>query len=539
MRLFDFFQRPGEVPVTATFTGAPASGMVGPAWADSSGQAEVVRNPLRVQNHVARLVVAYVPGVTAVTPHARYFGLHPWAATVAAERGYDDAQTAELFRRIEVVVAWASGHHDDHHAELPGAHGADAIARHVHGGILDVDAAQASYSPNRFGFFDSAYTSPERQLGTMSSSGGPGARFDAVARDGIETNLVGLLDAAYQGTLDETLGRDGAEAGWCVCGARTGGEGTWLREVLCARRGGPAQMIAADKTRRDTMRLLARALKHHSGASSASQAAADRPEGAEASDGGLSDKAVNAFRHALCFDGDLGESPVVASDVIEFGEAWRGLLLRHYTVTAWRRLWTATVNTVDGRGLTTAQIGEMVAGACPDITVGEYAASFTTTDTDRLLPAEMGAWADPGPGGDVGVLLISGRRVDEVSEKARGSLCGRTDRDELGPMWLAGQLETAANRPLRDWVSEVCANLLVRAQRVGLAKFRISRIDGRAIVPAQVQERDGMWRKMYEVGPTPLVLRVGQLATVCAGAGLFDHHGGKWSVTAAGEELLG
>ena len=49
------------------------AGVIGPAWADTSGRLEVVRNPLRIQNHVSNMVAALLPGVIVTTTLARYY----------------------------------------------------------------------------------------------------------------------------------------------------------------------------------------------------------------------------------------------------------------------------------------------------------------------------------------------------------------------------------------------------------------------------------------------------------------------------------
>jgi hypothetical protein len=82
--------------MAVTVSRAQPVGVRGPAWADASHKGGTVLNPLRVQSHVRRTVGAYVPGVTAVTAHARYYGLHPWLAAVANEQGLDHGAFLDL-----------------------------------------------------------------------------------------------------------------------------------------------------------------------------------------------------------------------------------------------------------------------------------------------------------------------------------------------------------------------------------------------------------------------------------------------------------
>src|SRR5688572_2233506 len=101
----------------------------------------------------------FVPGVIATTTLTRYYGMHPWLATIATERGLDRNGFVELVRRAEVALAWASGHHRDHLSELPVAHGFDELHRFTTGGVLDLDAASqpGGYMQNERGFFGSTY----------------------------------------------------------------------------------------------------------------------------------------------------------------------------------------------------------------------------------------------------------------------------------------------------------------------------------------------------------------------------------------------
>jgi hypothetical protein len=377
---------PVTMPVTITATGAAPAGTVGPAWADTSGKTEVVRNPLRVQDHVRRKVGDYVPGLTAVTAHARYYSLHPWVAAQAADAGLDDAGVADLLRRVEVTVAWASSHHESHHAELPAAHGRDALVRHISGGTLNLAAAsqQGQYSPRRLGFLESAYSNPENTVGVLLAGPRAGPRFSSAARAGTGANLIGLLDTARANELTEGDGRDGAAAGWCVCCARLGDEGAWLRDLFAANLPGPSAMRGEDKTRRHTLELLARSIAHQG----AGPPPADSTPEAEAGAEPTGTEAI--LRQALLFSGPLEQSPA-AEGLVEFAEHWRGLLLRHYTVTAWRRLWADVVNTVaGGEGRSAGEIGAAISAACPDMSVGAFASILPPKTTGACCPPRSG-----------------------------------------------------------------------------------------------------------------------------------------------------
>ena len=59
----------------------------GPQWSAPGLDIRSGRYPLSVERHVMRMADLLVPGVTTVTPHARYYALHALIATEAADRG--------------------------------------------------------------------------------------------------------------------------------------------------------------------------------------------------------------------------------------------------------------------------------------------------------------------------------------------------------------------------------------------------------------------------------------------------------------------
>jgi hypothetical protein len=488
--------------------------VIGPVWADTSGQSVTVLNPLRLENHVSRMAGAFVPGVIATTTHARYYGLHPRLAAVAEHEGLDTSAFITLVRRVEVALAWVSGHHAAHLTGLPAAHGWDQLHRFSFGGVLDVDAAIRSggYTKNDRGFFGNAYRASEIELGLLTADHRPGPRFDERAVDAIGGILGGLVGLAREATLTGDDARAAGAAGLCVCAARTAAEGEWLRDLVLGRLGGD-RWAPLDDARRDTATVLARVV-------------ADSAES-------VTDP-VDAMRTALVYSGPLGA--IRAADGLEIAAAWRGLLIRHLAVTAWRQLWADIVSRCDGDSA--ADIGADLSAAFPDVTVGEFRAELVTANADRLLSAEADAWVRyPRPVSCVAVLAAVAERVGQLDGVALEVLCG-DDEAELGPRWVGAQLDAASSYRLRTWVAQLVVRLLERSQRVALEKFRLDEL-GRGVVPAQVRERDGGWRQVVGTGDGPLNLRLVALADVLAGCGVFDHTDGVWTVTDFGRELAG
>lgn len=487
--------------------------VLGPAWADTSGRAQTVLNPLRVQNHVTRMAATFVPGVIATTTLARYYGLHPWLATVANERDLGPDRFVELVRRVEVALAWASGHHAEHLAELPVAHGYDELQRFTAGDVLDVDAASqpGAYMQNKRGFFGSTYGNSEIELGLLTPDWKPGPRFDAHARSAIGEAVAGLVELAERPSLTVADAQAAAVGGLCVCMARNGAEGVWLRDLVWGHLGGD-RWASLDDARRETATVLARVI-------------ADATEP-------VSDP-VDAMRTALVYSGPLnGISAAAGNDI---AAAWRGLFLRHLAVTAWRQLWTSVVK--ECAGTTAAEVGAAVAENFDDVTVGEFCADLVTAEGDLLLPAEADAWERyPRPVSSVAVLAAVSRRVAQLDGVALDVLCG-SDDDEFGPSWVAAQLQAGADYRLPAWVAQLAVRLLERSQRIALEKFRLDD-EGRGVVPAQVRERDGRWHQVARTGDSPLNLRLVPLADVLAGCGVFDYADEVWTVSETGRELL-
>jgi hypothetical protein len=98
---------------------------VGPAWSPLGLNVFRGRYPLAVEGHVGQLVALLVPGVTAVTTHARYYALHAAVAVHAQEHELNAPQALDLLRRCEVVLGGVASLHT--HPGMAAAHGADRI----------------------------------------------------------------------------------------------------------------------------------------------------------------------------------------------------------------------------------------------------------------------------------------------------------------------------------------------------------------------------------------------------------------------------
>jgi hypothetical protein len=449
--------------------------------------------------------------VIATTTHAMYYALHPWLANVAERRGLSRDELYRLVRRVEVALAWSSMHHEVHVTQLPEAHGEYEIGKHVHDGVLDLARASevGNYTRSLSGFAGSAYFGSEVELGLMDHSWRSGSRFTPEALDAAEMQFSHLLALADRDRLEKGDGDTAAGQGLCVCSARSGPLGPWLRELFAGEAGG-SRWTKPDADRRGTASLIARSI-----------------------DQGFGTDPIQAMRRALCFSGS-NEDLDVARGLVDQAEGWRGLFLRHYLVSAWRDLWADVVEQC--QGMTTGEVQESIASQFDLGTVSDFVASFVTSDGNGLVPAEDAARQElSGSVASVAVMAIAARRLNELGPRAREIFDGFAE-SEWGPSWLAAEFREGSHYELSSWVRNLVERMLQRSMGIALDKFRL--VDGKGVVPAQVRERDGTWQAWTQAGRGPLNLRIEQLSSVCAGAGLFDRAGDEWSITEVGRELL-
>ncbi|MFD1211093.1 hypothetical protein ACFQ36_03420 [Arthrobacter sp. GCM10027362] len=179
-----------------------------------------------------RRVEELLPGVTTVTPHARYYSLHAYVATVLSAR--DDLAPVDTLRRCEVVFAAVSILHarrfPDEHRGMAQAHGQDIISASMSDGELNVAklAAARSYAQAKRGFLG-PYLASERLLGLVTPGGEllhPGPNADARR---LESAFEGLLDLALKDSIPCDVLEDYSSL--CLCG-RDARERGWLRSLM-------------------------------------------------------------------------------------------------------------------------------------------------------------------------------------------------------------------------------------------------------------------------------------------------------------------
>ena len=484
----------------------------GPVWAGPGQTGLSVLYPLRVENAMFALVDRFLPGVISTTPHARYLGLHPMVRAEAMARGLDPLEGGELMRRCEAVIAAVTVHHK-HTKVLPEGHGQSKVQGMLlpDGGVdVAAVAAKGAYSDAVSGFYGT-YRGPEIVLGIIAPGAEqvPGDRYDdTVVRPG----LGGVLALADQTHVSGDELRDAGHL--CPCAA-VGAEANWLRTVICGTAGGEDFAIA-DEARRDTARIVARVLY----------------------ESGKVPDVQRALRHGIAFGNPLGSGLLAG---IDLAEAWRGAILRNYSIEAWRNLWWWIVEQLKDPQ-TAAQVGAAVADELPaDWTVGDLLSRLpVTTDAGSLLPVEAELRAThprPHLHTELRMLALGARRLDDTDGWTQKVLAGDDD-DDLSPLWVAGELGHNAARLLQDWAAELTERLLWRSHRVALTKLDL-RDPTRPRLPAQVIERDGRWSLQAPAGSGPVGLRLPSFTSMLGGCGILGSDPDGWWLTRAGEAFVG
>jgi hypothetical protein len=488
----------------------------GPAWSLPGLDVVGGRYPLRVERHLGRLVDGLLPGVITTTPHARSYALHTLVWAEAAERELDQAAAIELMRRCEVVLAGVTLQHKPHLSWIPEPHGGGVIANAIaQSGRLEVAkmAEPQKYSQNSSGFAG-VYVGSEMRLGLVENGRPPrpGPRADLVV---LREALGEIVELAQHDALDiPTLA---AVHHLCACGAPAAADGAWLRSVFVQPQ--PEEGLEeADRARRETARLLGRALA-----------------------GGSTAPPQDIFRQVLAFGEFVVADPVAVT--LPIAQAWRGAILRNYSVGAWRRIWSWLVELL-GEPAPIGELADQLAGALPDMTVGEMLADLPVRTAGGLLLAaeedlRSAQWA-PDPFTEVRLLSLGALRLDDLDGRALAAFAGRADEDDLGPRWFRAQLDARQDESLRAFGRWLAEMMVLRAQRVALTKMDFNHSTGRFWIPSRIRERSGLISRLSREGWFDVGLRIDTFSSVLAGCGVLDRDpAGVWRVTDAGEASLG
>lgn len=496
---------------------SPAALVKGPSWGGRDSRV-AGRYPLAVENHVMNQVDELLPGVTAVTRHARYYTLHAVIADEAQRRGLDEKATQDLVRRCEVVIAGIALVHTCPF-DLGRPHGGDLIHAEIQGTELDVDdlSRPGRYAKGPWGFRNT-YGAPEQLLGLVVRHGdslapGPTAQADL---PGLRAALGRVVELAHKDSIDPaTLA---AAGDCCLCRGSQAADGHLLRRLLV-----PTGTATSSKGghRRDTIRLLLR---------------------------GFQTQQVSRITDDLgawiAYDETLRDDPVAGR--LDIADAWAGVVLRNWSVSAWRDLWAGLVNDIDGFS-TVDGLADVLCDGLPAVTVAQYVAGLPDVgDERRTLAAEVDESVRNRDGfdRDLARIAIGSQRLCQLPPRQLHYFedQSREARAQLTPSWVAHSLEDWQGRPLHDYARWLTGILVARSQRVALKKAAFHQTSGTYQVPTRVVVRDGLIFRANHETNSPIGYRWESLASIMAGVGLchpVDKDGGRvWRPTELGEEVI-
>ncbi|MEP9385524.1 hypothetical protein [Nocardioides sp. KR10-350] len=484
--------------------------VAGPLWTDGDGGRYAGRFPLAVERHAMAQVGHLLPGITTVTPHARYYTLHATVFAEARARGLDEAATRRLLRRAEVVVGAVSMVHGRAdpaaHAGMRSPHGSDHLGPRLdHGADIDALSADGAYAQAGWGFWG-PYVASEFAMGLLATEGkktieGPNADHAA-----LRAGFDGLFDLASRPALttDQLTGASHL----CICQTRNSADGLMLQRVLIPE---SATAMHHDDRRAQTLRMLLRLtdLTAH--------------------------ETTPKLDHALAFSEVREDPDLRAFDVFP---AWTGVVLRTFTVAGWRNLWQHLVASIEGFMKVDA-LGDLFADALPSGSVRDFVDSRPPgMDGARLLGAEFAPEVEA-----LGVaeralsrLVIGAGRSGRLDERTQAYFQGQRDEQyqQLTPSWLQDRLTEWSDRPLRDFAIWLTHQLVARAERIALMKASFDYKAGRFRIPTRVFVRDGYLFKDSDEAGGGVALRWGSAFDVMSGVGFVARADGRWVVTDAG-----
>lgn len=223
--------------------------------------------------------------------------------------------------------------------------------------------------------------------------------------------------------------------------------------------------------------------------------------------------------------------------------AWRGLLLRHHSVGAWRRLWAGLVGHVrDVQLATRNDLHDWIAEQLPDQTVARTLDDLPPTADAAGHPtgaeeALDGTLAEVHR--DVAVLMLGARRRDELTGASLIAFLGGRSPGRgtfLDPTWVARQVADHRYRPMRDLGCALVDDMLAQSRRVALRKIQVR--DGRLQVFSRLHERNDTFTARTAEGAGNVGLRIEQISGIGEQLGLLSITRASPAVTPLGSSLL-
>lgn len=490
-----------------------------PAWCEPGLESRSGRYPLAVEAPVMAMVDTLVPGVSTLTRLVRFYSLYWALAAHTNERGLDATECRTVLRRAEVGLAWVSLVHD----QPPLAHGADRVKSLWDKGRVEAmaEVGRGSYSPRPWGFW-SQYGGPSATIGTVRLNGGALSAGRHICPEPVRRMYQPLFDLVSRRTFTVS---DIPEFSALALDAPATADLAPLSELFAAMRHGAGERDewnGDDRTRRSTLRVLARSVQLHP----------DAPDW------------TSAMRTCVAYGSTVETDPVLRNE--ERALAWRGVLLRRFSVGAWRRLWAELVDVVIGAAgsATRADLHDWISGEVPSMTVRDFL---------RECPSTMDGYGHPlsaeehveqertnGVEIDLAVLLLGARRLDQLTGKSLSAFLGRRSHGRgqfLDPSWVGHRQREHEDRPLGELARALVDDMLAQSRRVSLRKLQVDE-RGSMTLFTKLHERNGRYFADVPEGAGDVGLRVAQLGTMSHQLGLFGGDTPSSGVTALGAALL-
>lgn len=471
-----------------------------------------------------RRVEALLPGVTTVTPHARYYSLHAYIATELS--GLETQDARDLLRRCEVVFGAVSILHarqyPEMHFGMSQPHGGDKIEQSMNdNGVLEVVklAALKEYAQAQDGFLG-PYLGSERTMRLVQQGTGliePGVRVEPRI---LVRAFQGLLKIAQMDRVETATLQENNHL--CLCG-HSATERGWLRSVMIPRDVGAVRTLGMRRTQ--TAQMLGRLIELF------------EPE---------------SISRDLA--GSLVEDPAAYEDLVllqlDVVPAWRGVVLRRWYTQAWRDFWQWLVNE--------KLVGARPRSAWEHSLTGGLPANMTLLEYEQKLPlGVVGGALKAAEISDVvrdiectgarqiAMLIIGARRVGNLPESVAPHFENPEEEilnAQLTPSWLAKFLDERQDKQITEVGRELIALVIDRSQRVALSKGTFK--NGIWKIPSRITVSDGLIFKSSNEGGGPVSLRWDQLVQVMSGLGIVSKIqipgtvSSKWTLTAEGRGYL-
>lgn len=499
----------------------------GPQWCTPGLDVRGGRYPLAVEAPVLRMIDRLVPGVSTLTYLGRYYSLY-WALAEYAERNRLDAAACKtLLRRAEVGVALTSMWDPESGTIFPansGMHGSSTIGAVMDKGLQKLaDEGAGSYSPRTWGFW-SQYGGPSVTLGSVAVEKRAFRRGEVQCPEAVFELFHPLLKLCAERPVAETdLPHLPNYADFGPASA----DYEPLRGLLVGEPSLRDTPVGNDGTRRAAFRLIARS----------TQLAGSEPTSSWTA----------VVRKAVGYGPYLADDPVLAHE--DQAQAWRGTLLRHRSVGAWRWLWSALVEQVHESvsPVPAAHLSDWIREAVDDVSLRTFLQDLppTRVTLENLLPAESEIDArladDGGVQWAVGMLLLGAQRSAELADDtARLAFLGGSARganEFLSPAWVAGRRNDFADASLGDFAAALVDDMLAQSHRVALRKTSVQA--GRLVMFSKLHQREGLYFATGTEGRGNVGLRTEQLGSLAHQLGLVDvQDDGVRTVTELGRAAL-